>query len=289
MLLVPSFRDAAGTGSVLSRRRLDTELVRRRLVVSREQAQTHIADGRVLVAGAPAAKPSRMVAPDEAVVILGDPPRFVGRGGQKLEAALDRFGVDPRGRRAVDAGASTGGFTDCLLQRGAAQVLAVDVGHGQLHERLRADPRVVVIERTNIRTFVADSAVDLLVADLSFISLATAAPGLVGDGVVPGADVVVLVKPQFEAGRVEASRGRGVITDPVIWARVLDDVRSAFGRHGAVTVDAMVSPLRGAEGNVEFLFYLRAHGDLQRDLDAPVDLTAVVAAAAAVVPPCGLG
>ncbi|MEO6121631.1 MAG: TlyA family RNA methyltransferase, partial [Acidimicrobiales bacterium] len=160
------------------RRRLDTELVRRGLVPSREQARARIEQGRVLVAGAPADKASRLVDAGEPVAVLGDPPPFVSRAGAKLAAALDRFAVDPAGRRALDAGASTGGFTDCLLQRGAARVVAVDVGHGQLHERLRADPRVVVHDRTNIRGFRLDEPVDLVVADLSFISLRTVAPAL---------------------------------------------------------------------------------------------------------------
>src|SRR5687768_7216659 len=133
------------------RRRLDVELVRRKLVASREEAQRAVEEGRVLVGGAPALKAARLVASDEAVTLAGPPPRFVSRGGEKLDAALARFGVDVEGRRALDAGASTGGFTDCLLQRGAAQVIAVDVGYGQLHERIRNDERVIVLERTNVR------------------------------------------------------------------------------------------------------------------------------------------
>src|SRR5438045_6022289 len=138
------------------RRRLDAELVRRGLVASREQAQTAIGAGRVVVSGAAADKPARMVEAAEPIELLGPPPRFVSRGGEKLDAALDRFSVDVTGRRVLDAGASTGGFTDCLLQRGAAAVTAVDVGRGQLHERLRADPRVTSVERTDVRRFVAD-------------------------------------------------------------------------------------------------------------------------------------
>ena len=248
---------------------------------SREQARARIADGRVVVAGAPADKPSRLVAPGEPVQVLGGPPPFVSRAGAKLAAALDRFGVDPGGRRALDAGASTGGFTDCLLQRGAACVVAVDVGWGQLHERLRPDPRVVLHERTNVRTFVLEPPADLVVADLSFISLRTVAPALVGTNASAGADVVVLVKPQFEAGRAEASRGRGVITDPAVWLRALEGVAAAMGGAGAAMMGAMVSPVPGADGNVEFLFHLLAHTPTDRATggSAPVDLAAVVAEA----------
>lgn len=259
------------------RRRLDVELVRRGLVPSREAASAAVTEGRVLVAGTPAHKPARLVAAAEPVELLGPPPRFVSRGGDKLDAALEAFAVDVAGRRALDAGASTGGFTDCLLQRGAASVTAVDVGYGQIHERLRADPRVRVLERTNVRHFVADVAFDLVVADLSFISLVTVAPALLGPNAAPGADVVVLVKPQFEAGRAEVSKGRGVVRDPAVWRQALESVRVAAERRGAAMMGAMVSPLTGAGGNVEFLAHLRAHsgGPPQRG----VDLDSVVAAA----------
>jgi 23S rRNA (cytidine1920-2'-O)/16S rRNA (cytidine1409-2'-O)-methyltransferase len=210
----------------------------------------------VLVRGALADKPARLVGADEPVELLGPAPRFVGRGGEKLDAALDRFHVVVEGTRALDAGASTGGFTDCLLQRGARTVVAVDVGYGQLHERLRADPRVEVHERTDIRAFVADVPFDLVVADLSFISLRTVAPALVRLA-APGADLVVLVKPQFEAGRVAVAKGRGVIRDPVLREEAVAGVRAAMEGAGAAMIDVMESPLRGAEGNVEFLAHLR--------------------------------
>jgi 23S rRNA (cytidine1920-2'-O)/16S rRNA (cytidine1409-2'-O)-methyltransferase len=241
------------------RRRLDAELVRRGLAPSREQAQGDISAGRVLVAGATANKPARLVAPEEPIRLLGDGPRFVGRGGEKLDAALVRFGIDPTGRRAVDAGASTGGFTDCLLQRGASSVVAVDVGYGQLHERLRADPRVDNRERTNVRTLEPGSIgdpVDLVVADLSFVSLRTVLPALVALATA-GADLVLLVKPQFEAGRAEASRGRGVIRDPLVWRRVLEEVRAAASEAGSAMMAVMVSPITGADGNREFLVHCR--------------------------------
>jgi len=219
-----------------------------------------ITAGIVLVAGAVAEKASRLVAADEPIEILGPRPRFVGRGGEKLDAALERFGIDVTGAAALDAGASTGGFTDCLLQRGAASVVAVDVGHGQLHERLRADPRVTVLERTHIRDvppeYVAGQGFDVVVADLSFISLARVA-GSLTQLARAGAELVVLVKPQFEAGRQEASRGQGVVRDPTVWASVILEVITAFSQAGAAMMGVMPSPIRGADGNVEFLVRFR--------------------------------
>jgi 23S rRNA (cytidine1920-2'-O)/16S rRNA (cytidine1409-2'-O)-methyltransferase len=209
------------------------------------------------------------------VLVAGDPPPFVSRGGEKLDAALDRFALDPAGVRALDAGASTGGFTDCLLQRGAARVVAVDVGHGQLHERLRADPRVEVHERRNVRDLAPGDLGEpfpLVVADLSFISLRAVLPHLLGQA-APGADLVLLVKPQFEAGRDEASRGRGVIRDPEVWRRVLEEVVVALRGYGAAIMGAMPSPITGADGNVEFLLHARA---APADPPAPVDLAAAV-------------
>ena len=235
--------------------------MRRGLVPSREQAHAAIAAGTVLVRGSVADKPSRMVGDDEPVHIASPPPRFVGRGGLKLDAAMDRFGVDAVGVRALDAGASTGGFTDVLLQRGAAEVVSVDVGYGQLHERLRHDPRVTVLERTNIRHLTVEAAGDfsVIVADLSFISLTAVAPVLAGKLARAGADIVVLVKPQFEAGREAASRGKGVIRQPSEWVKAIERVAAAFAASGAAIMDGMVSPLRGADGNVEFLLHALAH------------------------------
>jgi 23S rRNA (cytidine1920-2'-O)/16S rRNA (cytidine1409-2'-O)-methyltransferase len=242
------------------RRRLDAELVRRGLAASRREAQLAVVAGRVTVSGAPALKPSRLVAPGEPLVVLGPPPRFVSRGGEKLDAALDHFGVGVEGRRVLDAGASTGGFTDCVLQRGAAEVVAVDVGHGQLHERLRHDPRVDNRERTNVRGLDASQIggpVDLAVADLSFISLRAALAALLACS-RPGADLVLLVKPQFEAGRAEAARGRGVIRDPAVRARVQAEVSAALEGAGASIMGWMDSPLLGPEGNRELLVHARA-------------------------------
>ena len=239
------------------RRRLDAELVRRGLVESRRQAQEAIDAGRVLVGGAPADKAARLVGAGEPVTVQGPPPPYVSRGGRKLEAALDHFRVDPTGLRCLDAGASTGGFTDCLLQRGAAAVVAVDVGHGVLHERLRADPRVTVLERTNVRTLDLGERFALVTADLSFISLRTVAPALVAHA---SRDLVLLVKPQFEAGRAEVAKGRGIVTDPAVHERVLDEVTSAFASLEAVKMGVMRSPVTGADGNVELLLHLCVGG-----------------------------
>ena len=234
------------------------------------------------MAGAPADKAARLVAPDEALAVLGPPPRFVGRGGEKVDAALE---LPHRRRGACLDARHPGGFTDALLQRGAGRVVAVDVGHGQLDARLRADPRVVVRERTNVRDLsgpeAVGGAVDVVTADLSFISLRTVLPALLAVA-RPGADLVLLVKPQFEAGRQEAARGKGVITDPVVWRRVLDEVKGALVDHGADIMGAMVSPLTGADGNVEFLLWARTPAsDAAAAVPPSVDLDAVVAAALA--------
>jgi 23S rRNA (cytidine1920-2'-O)/16S rRNA (cytidine1409-2'-O)-methyltransferase len=221
------------------------------------------------VAGSTATKPSRLVSPGEPVVVLGPGPRFVSRGGEKLDAALERFGLDVADRRALDAGSSTGGFVDCLLQRGAREVLALDVGRGQLDHRLRSDPRVRVHEGVNVRTLDhavlgPAGAVDVLTADLSFISLRAVAPALAGL-VRPLGDIVVLVKPQFEAGRAEASRGKGVIREPAVWRQALIEVASALGAAGTGIIGAMASPLRGAAGNVEFFLHASASSDATPD------------------------
>jgi 23S rRNA (cytidine1920-2'-O)/16S rRNA (cytidine1409-2'-O)-methyltransferase len=235
------------------RRRLDAELVRRGLVSSRARAVEVIDAGLVTVGGAPASVASRQVAPAESVVVAGAPPRFVSRGGEKLDAALDRWEIDVRGRRVLDAGASTGGFTDCLRQRGAAPVIAVDVGHGQLAWSVRNDPDVVVMERTNLRYLdeLPGGPAELAVADLSFISLRTVAPALLRL-TSPAAGFVLLVKPQFEAGRDRVARG-GVVRDPAVRRAVLGEVVDGLAEAGIVVSDVMRSPLTGADGNVEYL------------------------------------
>lgn len=230
--------------------------------MARTDAAAAIAERRVRVNGALAEKAARLVAPGDAVVVDGPPPRYVSRGGLKLEAALERFGLVVTGMRALDAGASTGGFTDCLLQHGAASVVALDVGHGQLHPRIRADPRVTVLERRNVRSTTADDiggAVGVVVADLSFISLTTVVPALVAL-CVPGAAMVLLVKPQFEVGRRDASKGRGVITDPALHAEACARVEQALIAAGASIEGWMPSPIHGASGNAEFLVHARVGG-----------------------------
>ncbi len=255
----------------------------------RREAQELIESGGVLVGGAPATKPARLVAPNEPVVLVGPPAPYVSRGGQKLEAALNRFPVTVAGSRSLDAGASTGGFTDCLLQRGAAHVYAVDVGHGQLHPSLRSDHRVIVLERTNARTLDADGLrsadpgfepCTLVVADLSFISLRGVVPALTGSVAAPGADVVVLVKPQFEVGRAAVSRGRGVVRDPQLWRAALEGVASALVASGTGIMGAMASPLTGPAGNAEFLL----HGRKGRPGHVGDALAVVLAGAVAEVP-----
>ncbi len=250
-----------------TRRRLDAELVRRGLAPSRTRAQQDIAAGRVLVGGALAVKATRLVSGAEPIVLQGPGPRWVSRAGAKLDAALDRFGVDPAGRRVLDAGASTGGFSDCLLQRGAAEIVAVDVGYGQLHERVAGDPRVRVLDRTNVRDLDAATVgapVDLVTADLSFISLRLVLDALFGV-LRPGGSLVALVKPQFEAGRQVVARGRGIVVDPEVWRSVLDDVTSACEQRGATIMGVMASPITGTDGNVEFL----VHAVLQADATGP--------------------
>ena len=245
-----------------SRRRLDAELVRRGLVPSRDRAREAVASGRVTVNGAVAQKAARLVLPGDALELMGPPDRYVSRGGEKLEGALAAFQLDVAGLRCCDVGASTGGFTDCLLQRGAASVVAVDVGRAQMHERLAAESRVILFERTDVRD--VDPAgigapFDLVTADVSFISLTAVMTSLAGLA-APGAPVVILVKPQFEVGRQEASRGRGVIRDPEQWRVALDRVLKAAATAGVFPQAAVPSPLKGAQGNVEFFLHLTKCG-----------------------------
>jgi len=242
---------------VTRRQRLDAELVRRQLVESRTDAARAIEGQRVLVNGAVADKPARQVHAGDAIVVTGEGRRFVSRGGDKLEGALAAFGIDVAGRRVLDAGASTGGFTDCLLQRGAAHVVALDVGHGQLHPTIRGDHRVTVIERSHVRDATTASIggpVQMVTADLSFISIVRVLDALIGV-CEPGADLVLLVKPQFEAGRVEVSRGHGIITDPAIHERVRAEVQLALEERGCEVAGWIDSPITGTDGNREFLVH----------------------------------
>lgn len=246
----------------MRRSRLDAELLRRELVSSLDEARQRIADCRVLVGGAVATKETRLVSAADPVVVLPPAARFVSRGGEKLDAALESFGLSVLGRRVLDAGASTGGFTDCLLQRGAAQVVAVDVGHGQLHPRIRADGRVVVLEHVHVRDLSLEAIggpVSLVVADLSFISLRSVLGALlrVCQPEPPFvAEAVLLVKPQFEATDEEVSRGRGVITDPLIHRRVRHEIDQAIVDLGSTALGWIDSPLTGGHGNLEMLVHV---------------------------------
>lgn len=261
------------------RRRLDAELVRRGLAADRDQARRVIAAGRVIVDGAPADKPARQVLPSAALDVLDPPPPFVSRGGGKLDHALTAFGIEVEARRCLDAGVSTGGFTDCLLQRGAAHVTGVDVGYGQVAEAVRTDPRVEVRERTNVRDLApqdVDGPFDLVVCDVSFIALRTVLPVLAAM-TAPDGDVVALVKPQFEAARDEVGDG-GVVRAPRVWQRVLTQVVQAASELGWPVVDVTASPLPGPAGNVEFLVHAR-----QADVGTPEDPDEVADRVAAAV------
>jgi 23S rRNA (cytidine1920-2'-O)/16S rRNA (cytidine1409-2'-O)-methyltransferase len=244
---------------VATRVRLDRELVRRGLAPSREAAGAAIRAGRVLVAGAVASKASALVSPADPVALAGPARRWASRGGDKLAPALGRLGVTPAGRRCLDAGASTGGFTDVLLAAGAAEVVAVDVGYGQLDLRLRQDPRVRVLDRTNVRGLTAERVggpVGLTVADLSFISLRLVLPVLASVTSRDG-DLLLLVKPQFEAGRGAVGRG-GVVRDPAVRAAAVRGVAEAAAAGGLGVAGVCPSPLPGPAGNLELFLHLRA-------------------------------
>lgn len=242
--------------------RLDVLMTARALVPSRERAQALILAGRVLVNEQKVDKPGAAVAEDAAIRVLGEEQRYVSRGGLKLEAALEHWKIALSGRACLDVGASTGGFTDCLLQQGAVRVYAVDVGSGQLAWKLRQDPRVVVLEKTNARALTPArmpppfAPVDLAVIDCSFISLRKILPAAVAL-VRDCGSILALVKPQFEAGRREADRGRGVITDPAIHARVLQELQAFVSETGSLAWRGSTeSPLRGPAGNKEFFIAL---------------------------------
>jgi len=237
--------------------RLD-ELVQRRTGFSRTKAQGLIHTGMIKDAdGKPLTKPGHSV-PDDLEIVIGEAPKFVSRGGAKLEAALDAFALDVTGKIAIDVGASTGGFTDCLLQHGAAKVYAIDVGYGQLDWKLRQDPRVVVLERTNARNLTPDQIPDrptFFTVDCSFISLKLLLPPLLPLLARP-AEGVVLIKPQFEAGRDQVGKG-GVVRDPEIHAQVVESLREAAQSMGFTVAGVIQSPLEGPAGNKEFLACLK--------------------------------
>ena len=236
--------------------RIDLLLVERGLAESREKAQGMILAGEVLADDQKIDKPGHRVRPDAAIRLLGVAPRFVSRGGQKLEAALDSFGIDVAHKVCADIGASTGGFSDCLLQRGARKVYAVDVGAGQLHWNLRRDERVVVKERVNARYLTRESLpepIEFACCDVSFISVTLIVPAL-APLLAREADLVVLVKPQFEVGKGQVGKG-GIVREPELHRGAVDKVRAALEAAGFARTAEMESPILGAEGNREFLLH----------------------------------
>ena len=244
----------------MARRRLDAELVHRGLARSRKHAQTLVEEGRVVLGGVVATKSATQVDASSSIVVRegDDGPDYVSRGAHKLIGALDAFDLPVEGRRALDAGASTGGFSDVLLRRGVTAVAAVDVGYGQLAWSVRSDPRVVVLDRTNVRDLVPELlpfVPDLVVADLSFISLALVLPALVGV-VTPDADLVLMVKPQFEVGRGQVGAG-GVVRDPALRSEAVRRIAAAASDLGLGVAGVVASPLPGPSGNVEYFLHLR--------------------------------
>jgi 23S rRNA (cytidine1920-2'-O)/16S rRNA (cytidine1409-2'-O)-methyltransferase len=245
----------------MARKRADAALVDAGVFPSRERAHAAILAGEVRVGGEPLLKPGQQV-DEDTVFEVAATQQYVSRGGHKLEAALDAFRIDPTGIRVLDVGASTGGFTDCVLQRGAAAVTAVDVGYGQLAWSLRTDPRVTVMERTNIRAIegpLPGAPFDLAVVDVSFISLAKVLPYVTAQLGETG-QLVGLVKPQFEAGKGRVGK-RGVVRDPEVHADVLRTVAAAAAEMGWVVRGVTFSPVKGPEGNIEFLIWLAGDGE----------------------------
>jgi 23S rRNA (cytidine1920-2'-O)/16S rRNA (cytidine1409-2'-O)-methyltransferase len=244
------------------RNRLDKLLFERGLVPSRERAQALILAGRVLVNQQKVEKPGASVDEDVLLRVLGEEQRYVSRGGFKLEAALDRWHIDLTGRRCADIGTSTGGFTDCMLQHGAAGVVAVDTGYGQIAESLRRDPRVSLRERTNARYLKPGElgpGISFVSMDVSFISATLVLPGVLGAVRESGerrVEAVILVKPQFEAGREHVGKG-GIVSDPAAHQLAIDRVRAAVHDLGAAGSEVTESPIQGAKGNREFLLYSR--------------------------------
>jgi 23S rRNA (cytidine1920-2'-O)/16S rRNA (cytidine1409-2'-O)-methyltransferase len=242
----------------MTRERLDSAMARRGLAPSREAAQRLIMAGRVRVNSQPAAKPDLRVTADAEILVMPGAPEYASRGAHKLIAAIDHFAVTVEGRRALDVGASTGGFTDVMLKRGAAHVIALDVGYGQILERLRVDPRVTVLDRTNIRRVVPGElpyAPDLVTIDTSFISLKLVLPAALALA-APKAEVIALIKPQFEVGKGKVGKG-GIVRDSAARAAAVDSI-VAFARElGLAVAGTLESPIEGAKGNREYLALLR--------------------------------
>ncbi len=240
-----------------SKMRLDLLLVERGLSDNRTRARALIMAGKILVNGHPVEKPGVHVSPSDTVVLRGVDMPYVSRGGIKLASALARFGIDPAGLICLDVGASTGGFTDCLLQNHARTVFAVDVGYGQLAWKLRNDPRVIVIERSNIRTLPQDAVggpVDLVTVDVSFISLKIVIPSIL-KFLKPDATIIALIKPQFEVGKGAVGKG-GVVRDPQQHAAVIEDLSHFFSNHQLIIRSMIPSPIKGPKGNQEFFIHM---------------------------------
>lgn len=245
----------------MSPRRLDRELVARHLVSDIAEAETLIRKHRVMADGSIATKPSTQVAPQTNLKVVPPPPKYVSRGGEKLEGALGDLGISAQGTTCLDAGAGNGGFTDCLLRRGAKHVTAVDVARGALDWKLRSDPRVTVVEETNVRTLSPSELpgqFDLITGDLSFISLKLVIPHL-AKRLAPGGDLLLLVKPQFEAKRREVEPG-GLVHDPRIWEQTVLKIAATMEEHGLATAGVVPSHIKGAHGNQEFFLWARADG-----------------------------
>lgn len=239
------------------KKRLDLCIVAKGKIESRQKARAIIMSGNVLVNRIPVDKPGTMISESDTIEIRDTGTAYAGRGGIKLEAALQSFQIDVRDSICMDVGASTGGFTDCLLQHGAAKVYAVDVGYGQLAWNLRQDPRVTVIERTNVRYMEKKQVpepLDLITIDVSFISLKIVVPAVL-KFLKPGAHILALIKPQFEVGRNNVGKG-GIVKDPVLRNEVIIDLERFFPDHGLKSIDKMASPILGAKGNREFFIFL---------------------------------
>lgn len=244
-----------------NKERLDVLLVNKGLAVSRERAKATIMAGLVLVAGQKIDKAGTLVSEDAPLQIIGDSIGFVSRGGLKLAKALEFFNIDLTGKVMADIGASTGGFTDCALQRGANKIFAIDVGYGQLAWSLRTDPRVINMERTNIRNVTLEQigqSVDFATIDVAFISLQKVFPSLAAL-LAPHGKVIALIKPQFEAGRDKVGK-KGVVKDPVVHKEVIENVLSFAHTNGLIPIGLTYSPIKGPEGNIEYLVYLSREG-----------------------------
>lgn len=251
-----------------TKQRLDTTLVQKGLAQTREKAKKMILAGKVFVNGQKKDKAGTLVNPEDEIIVKGDPIPYVSRGGLKLEKAIDYFNPPIKNRIYMDIGASTGGFTDCLLKNGASKVYSIDVGYGQLAWELREDPRVVVMERTNIRYVKPEDLEDIpngAVIDVSFISLKLVLP-VVHQLLAMDSPIIALIKPQFEAGKDKVGKN-GVVRDPDVHRQVLSDILAWCLKEGFVIKGLTYSPIKGPKGNIEFLLYMHKAEELEKDLD----------------------